>query len=175
MMTDPIVVHEGGKALSYTFADMMLFHGFGYPGGVAHAFKVMQRAFPLLSPEGPLERREISIRTPFGGPGARDAFEMVTRCLTEGRYVVDKTLLAAERGETLQAYVFIISYRGQSVRLTIRDGIVRDEFIALGRKPDRTPAEEERLVHLKSEMAERLLLLAPADTYDAVAEPAVAA
>lgn len=169
-MTDAIAVHEAGRELRYTFADLMHYHGFGFPGGVAHAFKVMQRALPLLSPEGPPERREIAIRTPFAGPGARDAFEMVLRCLTEGRYTVDPSLAAVERGETLKGYVFILTYRGRTVRLTIREGIVRDEFIALGRKKDRTPEEDARLEELKQDMASRLLALAPADAYDAVLE-----
>ena len=39
---------------------------------------MMQRALPLLSPDAPVERREVTIRTPFKGAGARDAFEMVT-------------------------------------------------------------------------------------------------
>lgn len=168
-MSEDIVVHEDGQPLRYGFADLMHYHGFGFPGGVAHAFKVMQRALPLLSPDAPPQRREISIRTPFRGPGARDAFEMVTRCLTEGRYTVDPALLAVERGEVLQGYVFILSYGERTVRLTIREGIVREEFITLGRRPERTPAEEARLVELKQDMADRLLALAPADAYDAVA------
>ncbi|UIY29609.1 hypothetical protein LZK73_01190 [Neorhizobium galegae] len=44
----------------------------------------------------------------------------------------------------------------------LKEGHVREEFIVVSRKPDRTPAEEERLVWLKQEMADRLLL-APAE------------
>ena len=161
-MTDKINVLEDGKPLSYTYADMMHFHGFGYPGGVAHAFKVMQRAMPLLSPDGPPERREIVIRTAFRGPGGRDAFEMVTRGLTEGRYTVDHGLEKPERGNILERYVFELSYRGKTVTLQLKEGHVREEFIIVSRKPGRTPAEEDRLVWLKQEMADRLLL-APAE------------
>jgi hypothetical protein len=57
---------------------MLAQHGGGSPGGVAHAFKVLERALPLLDTAGPPERREIVIETAFGGPGARDAFELVT-------------------------------------------------------------------------------------------------
>lgn len=161
-----IAVLENGKPLSYGYADLMAYHGFGFPGGVAHAFKVMERAFPLLAGGQPPERREIAIRTPFRGPGGRDGFEMVTRCLTEGRYTVDPDLAQPERGETLKGYVFILAYRGKEVRLRIREGIVRDEFIALGRKPDRTPAEDARLNHLKQEMATRLLGMPAEEVYD---------
>lgn len=159
-------VREAGQDLTYAFADLMHFHGFGFPGGVAHAFKVMERALPLLAKGEPPERREIEIRTAFRGPGARDAFEMVTRSLTEQRYVVDSALERPERGETLMRYVFALSYRGSTVRLQLRDGIVWDEFIALGRKPDRTAAEEDRLVWLKQDMAERLLALPATEVYD---------
>lgn len=166
-MTDTITVQENGRPLSYSFDDLMGYHGFGFPGGVAHGFKVMQRALPLLSPDAPAERREIAVRTPFKGPGARDAFEMVTRALTENRYTVDDSLLAIDRGEILKGYVFMLTYRGTTLRLTIREGIVKDEFVLLGRKPGRTPEEEARLKLLKQDMADTLLRSSAADVYDA--------
>ena len=165
-MTTSLHVREGGQDLRYSVADLLAYHGFGFPGGVAHGFKVLERALPLLAAGEPPERREIAIRTAFRGPGARDAFEMVTRSLTDGRYVVDAALERPERGETLARYVFELSYRGTVVRLQIRDGHVRDEFIALGRKPDRTAEEDAHLVYLKQEMAERLLALPATEIYD---------
>ena len=167
-MTDTLTVQEDGQRLTYALDDLTRYHGYGFPGGVAHAFKVMQRALPLLSPDVPAERRGITIQTPFKGPGARDAFEMVTRAVTEGRYSIDDSLLALERGEILKGYVFVLGYRGRSTKLMIREGIVREEFILLGRKAGRTPEEDERLVALKKDMADRLLSL-PADAvYDPV-------
>lgn len=165
-MTTTLHVRERGQDLFYSYADLMAFHGFGFPGGVAHGFKVLERALPLLADGGPPERREIEIRTAFRGPGARDAFEMVTRSLTENRYVVDAALERPDRGETLARYVFVLTYRGTTVRLQIRDGMVRDEFIALGRKTDRTAGEELRLTYLKQEMAERLLATPAPEVYD---------
>jgi hypothetical protein len=165
-MTDTITVLEDGRELNFGFADLMRYHGFGFPGGVAHGFKVMQRAFAMLSPDSPPERREIEIRTAFRGPGARDAFEMVTRAVTGDRFVVDDALARPDRGETLMRYVFVFAYRSATVGLQIREGIVRDEFIALGRKPNRTTEEERRLTVLKQDMADRMLALPPADAYE---------
>ncbi|MET3924817.1 hypothetical protein [Devosia sp. 2618] len=167
-MTNTITVLEAGQELTYGFADLARYHGFGFPGGVAHSFKVMQRALPLLGGETPPERREITIRTPFKGPGARDGFEMVTRATTEGRYIIDDSLLALERGEFLKGYVFVLGYRGKTLKLTIREGIVREEFILLSRKPDKTAAENKHLVGLKQEMADRLLVLPAVEAYDVV-------
>jgi hypothetical protein len=140
----------------------MRYHGPGSPGGVAHAFKVMQRAWPLLDPEAAPERRELAIVTAFGGPGARDAFEMVTRAVTDGRYVVDAALARPELGRTRERFVFRLTYRGAVVTLQVRDGYVTDEFITLARTDARSPDEEARLDVLKREMAERVMA-APAD------------
>ena len=93
---DKIKVLEKGHELEYSFDDLLNYHGVGYPGGVAHAFQVMSRAFPLLDNGKLLERREIYLITAFPGPGGLDAFEMVTRCVTGGRISVDINLKEAE-------------------------------------------------------------------------------
>jgi hypothetical protein len=166
MTSAALTVVEEGRQLSYTFDDLMAYHGGGFPGGVAHGFKVMQRALPLLCPEGAPERREIRVRTSFTGPGARDAFEIVTRALTEERYVVDPDLARPERGRTLERYVFELSYRERAVTLIIRDGIVRDEFIELARMENRTAEQDARLEILKQDMADRLLARSASEAYD---------
>jgi hypothetical protein len=161
-----ITVLESGVAISFGFSDLMKYHGPHYPGGVAHAFKVMEFAFPLLDGSNPLERREISIATPFSGPGARDAFEMVTRAVTDRRYTVDPALSQTHRGDVLMGYCFRLSYRVCAVTVQIKPGHVREDFIALGRKPDRTLDEEANLVLLKKEMTERLLALPASKIYE---------
>jgi hypothetical protein len=75
------------------------------------------------------------------------------------------------RGETLARYVFVLTYRETTVRLQLRDGIVRGEFIALGRKADRSPEDELRLTYLKQEMAQRLLAMGATEVYDVTYEP----
>ena len=57
-------------------------HGPGSPGGVATAFKVLQRAFAVLSPDQSPERRSIAVRTAFRGPGTRDGIEAVKRAVS---------------------------------------------------------------------------------------------
>jgi hypothetical protein len=169
-MAGAIVVEDQGRTIGYSFEDMMRYHGPGSPGGVAHAFKVLERALPLLAPDGPPQRREITVRTPFGGPGARDAFELVTRAVTEERYVIDPALERPERGRALARFVFEVSYRGRAVTVAVRDGYVSDEFIDLARTPDRSSEQEERLTLLKREMAERVMGVPAAEVYDVTGE-----
>lgn len=161
-----VSVVESGVPLTYTFEDLVKYHGPSAPGGVAHAFRVLGRALPLLADGAPVERREVEIATAHGGPGVRDAFEMVTRAVSGGRYVVDPALVRPERGDTLANYVFRLDYRGSSVTVQVREGFVADEFIELVNRSGRTDAEESRLVVLKQEMTDRLLAVPATEVYD---------
>jgi hypothetical protein len=167
VMADTIEVVDRGRSIAFSFEDLMRYHGPSSPGGAAHAFKVLERALPLLDPSGPCERRELVVETAFGGPGARDAFEMVTRAVTGDRYRVDPALARPERGRTLERFVFRLGYRDRSATLLLRDGFVSDEFIDLARAVDRSPEQERRLDGLKSDMAARLLAQPASAVYDA--------
>lgn len=165
-MINAIEVVDQGSALTYTFEDLMRYHGPGSPGGVAHAMKVMERVWPLLEPAGLPERREVEVATAFAGPGARDAFEMAIRAVTEGRYTVDAALARPERGPTRERFVFRLGYRGLVVTVVLREGYVGEEFITLARREYRTEQQESRLTVLKHEMAELLLATPATEVYD---------
>src|SRR4051794_37537101 len=124
-----LAVLDRDVTLEFGFEDVMRYHGPHSPGGVAHAFKVMERAFPELGE--PVHRREVHVRTAFGGPGARDAFEMVLRAVTGERYVVDLTLGRPSLGPERERFVFELSQRGATVLLGLREGFVTAEFIDL--------------------------------------------
>ena len=165
-MTDTIEVQERGRTLAFSFEDMLKYHGPGSPGGVANAFKVLQRALPLLSPDGPPQRRQIAVRTSFGGPGARDGFEAVTRAVTDGRFTHDPALERPERGRVLERFVFEVSLDERAVTLLLREGFVTEEFIDLARKEGRSDEEEAHLDVLKAELADRVMGAAASDVYD---------
>jgi hypothetical protein len=165
-MTEALTVEERGQAITFTFDDMMRYHGVHSPAGVAIAFKVMQGAFAALSPGGPPERRSIFVRTAFRGPGARDGFEAVTRAACDGRYVVDRTLVRADRGRLLEDFVFVLEIAGRTATLLLRDGFVTDEFIDLARAENRSDAHERRLDELKVQLAQHVVSTAPKDVFD---------
>jgi hypothetical protein len=127
---------------------------------VAHAYKVLELALPLLG--DPPERREVEVATAFGGPGARDGFELVLRALTEGRYTVDPGLARPERGWTRERFVFRLTCRGRTVELGVREGFVTEEFLTLARSENPGP----RLDVLKREMAERVMAADAAAVYE---------
>jgi hypothetical protein len=135
-------------------------------GGVAHAFKVLQRALPLLAAGGHVERRGVVIETAFGGPGARDAFELVTRAVTEQRFVIDPSLARPDHGRARERFVFRLRYRGNAVTLTLRTGFVTDEFIDLARQDLRSADQERLLAAMKTEMADRAMAADASSVYD---------
>lgn len=165
-VAETIQVTERGQTLEFSFADMLRYAGPYSPAGVATAFKVMQRAFAVLSPDGPPQRRATVVRTAFRGPGARDGFEAVTRAVSEGRYSVDRSLLRADRGPLLEDFVFQVGMGGRTVTLLLRHGFVTEEFIDLARTQDRTPEQERRLDALKTVLAQRIMAAPAEDVYD---------
>ncbi len=167
-MAGTIDVLDGGQLLAFSIEEMLRYSGPGSPGGVAQGFKILERALPLLDPAQPPQRRQIVVRTAFAGPGARDAIELVTRAATGDRYTVDPALALAQRGSTLEQFVFRIGYRDAAVTLAVREGIVTDEFVTLARTDGRSSTQEERLDRLKLEMFDLVMGLAAAEVYDVV-------
>jgi len=159
-MTEALTVGERGRTITFTFDDMMRYHGVHSPAGVAMAFKVMQRAFAALSPEAPADRRSVSVRTAFRG------FEAVTRAVTDGRYTVDRSLVRSDIGRLREDFVFVVEVGGRTGTLLLRDGFVTDEFMDLARTQDRTGEQERRLDELKAQLAQRVMAAPAADVFD---------
>tara|TARA_R100000789_G_scaffold55200_2_gene53855 strand:- start:163 stop:678 length:516 start_codon:yes stop_codon:yes gene_type:complete len=167
MTMQKLTVYEDGHEISYSFDDLLKFHGPGFPGGVTHAYKVMERAFPLLAPDGYLERKKIAIDTSFGGPGGRDSFEMVTRVDSRGKYNVDKSLGDRWEGDgNRRHYFFRLHYEDRSVDLIIKPGHLRDEFFSFPPAPEQTDDQKLRVAWLKQEMTTRLMALDARAIYD---------
>ena len=164
-MTHSIEVQEQGTALAFSFEEMLRYSGPGSPAGVALGFKMMERAYSLLEPDGLVERREVVVDTAFRGPGARDACELVTRGLTEDRYVVDPALERPERGHTLQTFCFRVTYRDRTVSLVLREGFVTDEFVRLAQSSDLIVEEAQHFTEMKRALANQLLATSAADVF----------
>lgn len=170
-MTARIELVERGETLTFTPDDLLLFHGPGSPGGVAIAFQVLARALPLLAPSTgePCERRAVRIRTPFPGPGARDAFEMATRAVSDGRFTVDPAQARPDLGRTRERFVFVVAHHADEVTLTLEAGFVTEEFVDLVAVDGRSAEQERHLDELKRDLARRVLAAPAADVFSAVA------
>jgi hypothetical protein len=164
-----LVVLDQGEPVSISFDDLLKYHGRSSIAGVAHAFKAMERAFPLLSPGEPPERYDITVASGFPGGGARDAFEMVTRAVTDERYQL--TSLPAEMEAPAAPgghFYFHLAYRGAAVDLIARAALIPADFVEVACREAPTPAQADHAQRLKEEMADRLLSLPAGEVYDAI-------
>ena len=165
-MDHRIAVKEQGMEVAFSFDEMLRYSGPGSPGGVALGFKMMELAFGILAPDGLVERREVVVHTAFRGPGARDACELVTRGLTDGRYVVDPALERPERGHALRTFAFSAGYRERTASLVLREGFVTDEFVRLAQSSELNDEEERQFVAMKQSLADVLMATDAADVFD---------
>lgn len=161
-------VRDHGDPVSISFADLLKYHGRRSIGGVAHGFKVMERALPLLAGGEPPERTRIQIDSAFPGDGTRDAFEMVTRAVTGGRHRLVPELAPARAPEGPEGrFWFRVRYGRTTVEVTLRQGFVSADFVAAVRRGAATPEEEAALTRMKEAMAEQLMALPAGEVYDA--------
>jgi hypothetical protein len=131
---------------------------------------VLERGLPLLDAAAIPQRRMIVIGTSFRGPGARDAFELVTRAVSDGRYALDPSLARPRCGRARERFVFRLGYGGRTVTLGLRPGFVTDAFVDLAGLPARSDAQERQLTTLKVEMALRVMSAPAAAAYEVIGE-----
>ena len=164
---EAITVKENGTIITISYEEIMKYHGTGFPGGAAYALKVMQRVFPLLDDGQPPERREIVISTAFMGKGGRDAFEMVTRCVSDGRYHADPELPEAQNAEESPGghYYFRFRYREKVIAAELLPEFGHEEFNRISAKTDKTREDIDTLARMRLELAERVLRSSPEAVY----------
>lgn len=166
--SEVLTVLDRGDPLEVSFRNARTYHGYRSIAGIAHGFKAMQRAWPLLAGGQPPERYEVRIDSAFAGEGARDAFEIVTRAVTGGRYRLVSEIAPPRAPEAPEgSFFFRFRYRDTTVDTTLRAGFINDEFLKRVRRGTQTRAEEETLAGMKREMAAQIMSLPPDEVYDA--------
>ncbi len=157
--------------IEITFDDVKKFHGTRSLCGLSVGYTVLRAAWATLSDGGPLDRNDIKVETAFGGPGARDAVEMVTRAVSrEAFHVVsdkkpDANIAEAAKG----AYWYRVTAKGKSVEFGLKQNILPTEFITLRRKVLAGTATTEEATTFRSlqiELSERLLSMDPLDAFN---------
>lgn len=87
-MTEVISVYDDGVRLDIPFEACVLYHGRDSIGGLSLGYRLLRFALNKLTDGRIPERKEITFKTAFPGPGLRDAVEMTTRAVTRKAYEV---------------------------------------------------------------------------------------
>lgn len=157
-MKEVVSVLDEGVRLDIPFESCVLYHGKDSIGGLSLGYRLLYFALQKLCGESIPERREVSFRTAFPGPGVRDAVEMVTRAVTGNRYHIlnaeDKKY--APEGVYGRMY-FEISVGQKTLICILRPGVISEEFITTGRNIKKSPFDEierKKWRRLKNELSD---------------------
>ncbi len=160
-------VLEHDDLIEFNFDDLRKYHGSRSICGLTVAYKIMQRGFVALGQaQQALDRETITVTTAFPGPGARDAFELVTRAVTRDHYTIDQSVQpSAQIAEAANgAYYFRVSGNGHTVELGIRPVVIPADFIRARRKLLAGPVtaeERSQFRALQFQLSETLLPMDP--------------
>ncbi|WP_448043474.1 hypothetical protein [Bradyrhizobium liaoningense] len=144
------------------FPTVAAYHGQSALAMAAIVFQAQRAAFAFLSPDAIPARRDISIVSGHPGPGVRDAFEVVTRAVTRGAYMVDRSLPEARfvSGHDI-SYSFRITLGERTAEMALLPGVLPERFFELVFAKDRTTVQERELSALKRSVAEDVLAKEP--------------
>ena len=156
-MKKVITIFDDGVLLEIPFEACVLYHGRDSIGGLSLGFRMLEWALRHLTNGIPPERKEISFRTAFPGPGLRDAVEMVTRAVTRQAYsVLDTYPNDAPEGVYGRMY-FEVSVGNRTLGFQLKSGVIPGEFIEVGRsikKGEPSLEQTKRWRALKDELSE---------------------
>jgi len=148
--------------MRFSIQDAFNYHGYDAPGGVVLGFRLLQRAFSLLTPGKTCpDRRGLFLFTAFPGLGLRDTMELVTRLVTEDRFSLDTAFDDSRAQEGVAGrFYYRFTYDGRSVELAPLEGYPGGEFIRLGKAskmPGFDEEEAEAWRNAKYQLANTLL------------------
>lgn len=81
-----IDIADRGRLYQVDYDGLLAYHGGEAVFGATAAFRALQAVADALSGGSPWDRRRLSVVSAHSGPGVRDAFEYVTRCVMRNRY-----------------------------------------------------------------------------------------
>lgn len=132
-MTEVISVYDDGVRLDIPFEACVLYHGRDSIGGLSLGYRLLRFALNKLTDGRIPERKEITFKTAFPGPGLRDAVEMTTRAVTRKAYEV---LENAPEGTPEGVYghmYFEITVGSRTLCCALKLGVLPEEFVQTGR------------------------------------------
>jgi hypothetical protein len=156
-MPEITVLAEEGP-ITFDFDDLVRYHGHAALAMLAVTFRAQEHAFTTLCENALPARSAITVVSGHPGPGVRDGFEMVSRCVTRGAYAVDRTIDGPRlnpNSDVVYAFEITIAGRG-AAHLAVRNGVLPDAFFAHLNAPA-NPADLVSAASLRREIAEAVV------------------
>lgn len=178
MMTkDTLCVRDNGQLLTYTYADVLAYHGGGMPGGVALAFRMLQWVFDDVFHVTP-ERGQCTFYTGLGhnGQGIMDTAKLILGVTEENGLFLDIAYSLDKMGPEAPGggrYYFEVGCENRVAKLAVKDGVIPNEFFALSTKLHQkrqkgeviSEEETEKLKRLRFELSQTILAAQGSDLF----------
>jgi hypothetical protein len=169
-------ISDKETVLEISYEDMIKYHGRFNIAGVALAFKIMELAFSKIAGTEIPAREKISFFSGIGsvGRGVIDGVEMVTRARTRGKLIADA---GAARGKPASdtpeggKYYFEVGYGSKKIGLSLKEGMIPEEFMILSRKAytgELNEGEAKRLQVVKEQIAAAVMSNEAVDLFDCI-------
>ena len=155
------VCDEEGE-MSFNREDLIRYSGQGHLIASALVMRVLSDAFARLSPGKVPDRKQIRVLSAFPGLGVRDHIELVTRAVTDGRYIVD-TSAGPDYAPTSAIggrMYFVVAVGEKAISYVMNPDIFNDRWrqeVAAFQKGASTPEEHARYVAYKYEVVGELM------------------
>lgn len=153
-----ILINDHGRALVLDYEHFRAYHGGGALAAAAVGFRAMEYAANILSQDEIWDRKDVSVTTRHGGPGTRDAIEYVTRCVTRGRFHVDRQEGSSCASQA--AFHYSVSDGRQTVVLAWCPDVTGHKFLDAVRHfnaEQSTDREHQELEDIKAEVAAHVM------------------
>jgi hypothetical protein len=144
-----LAIADGDLTLTFDYRQALDFHLGNSYWGCALAFRMLQRAAPLLSDKRLWDRRLLQVLSGHPGPGVRDTLELVTGCVSGGRFRLEGGPREA-RCVGDMAYRWRLNDGTRELALQLADGIVPPGFLRLLDKIDKQPATDADKAELET-------------------------
>ncbi len=166
-LLEPIRIKDDGRMVLLDYASFLAYHGGGALAGGAIGFRAMAFAAVELSRTELWDRKDLSVTTQHGGPGVRDAIEFVTRCVTRGRFRLERTERDGPRMSPA-AFQFTVSDGRRLATIALRTGVLTRQFFDAAARcaaGDDSDEVDKELVALKNEAAAKVIALPMAELF----------
>ena len=172
---EPVIqMRQDRDIFPYSLTATIAYHGLDSIGGVVLGFRLLQAALKNSSGSLAVDRQSISVISAFPGAGARDAFEYLSRCVSQQRFQCDTSLKHPRAQAGFEGcFYFKIKVADEVFELAPVEGQPPESFFSAGRQAFQDNAgESERLLwrQEKIQLANTLLSL-PADQCIRLLEP----
>ncbi len=174
-----IQIFDSEKKLSFTYEDLLQFHGNEMPGGVALVFKLMHWIFQDVAGEIP-ERTSCSFYSGLGknGRGIIDGAECVMQVSKSNKLYQDPEYCLPVKAPDAPGggkYYFELGFNGKLFGIGVREGVIPEEFYSFSKyihsKKNNgqavTAEEKEKLQLLRESLARTIMNSRAEDLFEA--------